>query len=140
MDIVIGSGPAGISVATALLDRGCSVTMVDGGKALSSAARTRKSRISGVDPIAWTKNQIADWCEPQFQAPPDTIMRYGSNHSQIPGADTFETKPEGFAFRASHAVGGFSSVWGSAVLPHRQEDIHNWPISSSDKVALPRGR
>ena len=44
-DIVIGSGPAGVSVAKALTARGRAVTMLDGGKELEDAAVARKAAL-----------------------------------------------------------------------------------------------
>ncbi len=35
----------------------------------------------------------------------------------------------GTGLRASLALGGLSTVWGSAMLPYAQKDINDWPIS-----------
>jgi len=38
----------------------------------------------------------------------------------------------GCATRPTLARGGFSTVWGSAVLPYLAEDLADWPIAAAD--------
>jgi choline dehydrogenase-like flavoprotein len=38
----------------------------------------------------------------------------------------------GCATRPTLARGGFSSVWGSALLPYLAEDLDDWPVSAAD--------
>lgn len=132
MDIVIGSGPAGLAAATALLARRRRVTMLDGGKTLPPDAITRKTDFARTPAERWTADQKEAWRDPQFNPTDDRVHRYGSNHAQEQPADLVHPVPEWLATRASHAVGGLSNVWGSAVLPNRQRDIDDWPITIDD--------
>jgi choline dehydrogenase-like flavoprotein len=131
MDLVIGSGPAGVSVATALLARGRRVLMLDGGAVLDAAAEERRARMAGTDPADWPAGAQAAWQQPQFQTPPGQVRRYGSDFAMVPGGETL-ADPAPIALRASRAEGGLSNLWGAAVLPYRGADIAGWPISAED--------
>lgn len=130
MDLVIGSGPAGVSVAMARLARGHDVIMIDGGKKLTAELHSRKSDMAGSSPADWSAAQIDSWQSPQFDNPEGTALRYGSDHAQNRAEDVFE-KAQWFAGRSSFAVGGLSNVWGAAVLPNRQADMTDWPVSAA---------
>ena len=131
MNIVIGSGPAGVSVAMALIARGERVTMLDGGDTLSEALSARKDAFASKPPSEWSDADIAAWQVPQLERSGDLAMRYGSTHAQAPKDETF-TPAQQFAGRASRAIGGLSNVWGAAVLPYRQKDIDAWPITAEE--------
>jgi len=131
MNLVIGSGPAGVSVAMALIARGQSVTLLDGGKTLSESLQQRQSTLASKPAADWTDEEEAAWQSPQLDNSGDLAMRFGSTHAQNPPTDLFSAETQ-FAARSSHAVGGLSNVWGAAVLPYREEDIHAWPIHASD--------
>jgi choline dehydrogenase-like flavoprotein len=81
---------------------------------------------------AWDTDARAAWMAPQFSAPDDEVRRYGSGFAMEPGDNTFAEGANWFALRASRAVGGLSNYWGAAVLPYRQEDIDDWPITADD--------
>ena len=133
MEIVVGAGPSGLAVTHALLARGRRVTMIDGGAALDGAARDRQAALAAIPPDQWSTEQRAAWQAPQFAPNPGGLARrYGSDHAQIPLNETLDSPPDWFALRASHAVGGHSDVWGSAVLPNRPADIADWPFNSAD--------
>ena len=131
MNMVIGSGPAGVSVAMALIARGQSVTMLDGGDTMSADLEKRRAEFGSKPPEDWTEADISAWQAPQLENVNDLAMRHGSTHAQIPHDETFKS-PAAFAGRASHAIGGLSHVWGAAVLPYRQEDIGAWPITAQE--------
>ncbi len=130
-DLVIGSGPAGVSVAKALLDRGRQVLMLDGGLRLDAPARERRDRLAAADPDTWSTAEEKTWQAQQFDTPPGQVRRFGSDFAMVPGAETL-VSPERIGLRASHAEGGLSNLWGSAVLPNRAADIADWPITAED--------
>lgn len=132
LEIVIGSGPAGVAAASALLARGRTVLMVDGGKALEPEAVLRRDALAATDPGGWTERTRADWMAPQFATPPGQQRRYGSDFAMEPGAATLADLPDWLALRASRAVGGLSNLWGAAVLPYAERDMAGWPISAAD--------
>ena len=130
-DLVIGSGPSGVAVATALLSRGRKVLMIDGGKELEAEAAEARTRIAGMDPRKWTDGDREAWQTGQFETPEGQVRRFGSDFA-METAEATLNHSEGFALRASRAVGGLSNLWGAAVLPNRAEDIADWPISWND--------
>ncbi|WP_170350086.1 GMC oxidoreductase [Ruegeria atlantica] len=130
-DLVIGSGPSGVSVAMALLNRGRQVLMLDPGGRLEAPAQDRRDKLAASDPDTWSVDDQKKWQAPQFDTPPGQVRRFGSDFAMVPGAKTL-VSPERIGLRASHAVGGLSNLWGSAVLPNRAEDIADWPIGIDD--------
>lgn len=132
MDVVIGSGPAGVSVATALLARGRKVLMIDGGKRLEADRATARDRLSANEPARWSAADRTGWQAPQFATPPGQVRRFGSDFAMEPSADTFADGSAPFLLRASRAEGGLSNLWGSALLPYRETDMAGWPIGADD--------
>lgn len=130
-DIVIGSGPAGLSAAMALLARGRSVTMVDSGQVLEPDADARRTTLADLEPAQWKAQAVTAYTAPQREAT-DGILRFGSRFAaEDPGAVLAEA-PDGFELRSSRAMGGLSNVWGSAVLPWRGADLNGWPVSAEE--------
>ena len=87
-DLVIGSGPSGVSVAMALLSRGRQVLMLDGGRRLDAPARERRDGLAAKDPDTWTAADVQSWQAPQFDTPPGQVRRFGSDFAMVPGAET----------------------------------------------------
>ena len=54
-DLVIGSGPAGVSVATALLARGHKVTLIDIGAGMEQEALHRRDALATTVPGLWDR-------------------------------------------------------------------------------------
>lgn len=130
-DLVIGSGPSGVSVATALLNRGRQVAMLDGGRRLEAPAQERREQLAALGPDSWADGDVQAWQAPQFDTPPGQVRRFGSDFAMVPGDETLMS-PNQIGLRASHAAGGLSSLWGSAVLPNRAADITDWPLKTGD--------
>lgn len=132
IDLVIGSGPAGVSVATALLARGRKVLMLDGGKALEPDLALARDDLARRSPERWSKSDRTSWQEPQHATPPGQVRRFGSDFAMEPAAATFSHDTTGLALRSSRASGGLSNLWGSAVLPYRPEDMAGWPVTAAE--------
>ncbi|MGB3176902.1 MAG: hypothetical protein WBA90_03385, partial [Albidovulum sp.] len=131
-DIVIGSGPAGVSTAKALLARGRRVLMLDGGKVLEADAIQRRDALAATDPAGWGAAERDRWMAPQYATPEGQVRRYGSDFAMEPATATLADPPGWFGLRASRAAGGLSNLWGAAVLPYRQQDMAGWPISADE--------
>ena len=134
MHCVIGSGPAGVACAKALLSRGASVLMLDAGIELETDRAKIARELSG-------KN-FSDWKPDQFAAIQSDIaadakgiplkLLFGSDFPYRETEEKIPWRGRGIAFRPSLALGGLSNVWGAAMLPHRDEDISDWPLKNSD--------
>lgn len=129
--MIVGSGPAGVSLAHALLSRGRKVTMIDGGQVLEPQQDALRATLANAQPDEWSPDMVHAYKAGQFEGEPGSIRRFGSGFA-IQDADKTFAEADNVGLRASHAVGGLSNFWGSAVLPNRQEDIESWPITAAD--------
>lgn len=130
-DIVIGSGPAGVSAALALLERGRKVTLLDGGRDLEPEAELRRSVLAGLAPPDWSDADRAAWQQRQFAGHAGQVRRFGSDFAMEPAEATFAERGD-VALRSSRAAGGLSNLWGAAVLPYAPSDMAGWPVSVDD--------
>ena len=133
MICVIGSGPAGVACASALLQRGAQVTMLDAGLELEPE---RRRRLAGLQSVAFTS-----WDEASLGLLREGVdvslggiplkLAYGS---QFPYRDPIDQAmaADGVSAKPSFARGGLSNVWGASVLPYRTEDMSEWPITAED--------
>lgn len=131
-DLVIGSGPSGVAVASALLERGRRVTMIDGGQRLEPARVSARESLADKTPETWSRDDRSRWQAPQFEAAVGQVRRYGSDFAMEPAEKTFASQTAPFRLRASHAAGGLSNLWGSALLPYAAADMAGWPITAND--------
>jgi choline dehydrogenase-like flavoprotein len=133
-DIVIGSGPAGVSTAMALIAQGREVTLLDVGEQLAPEHTALRSRLGGTEPADWSDSDVAS-AMGTTESDASGIMRpFGSDHHFRDPVALFGPggPPEDIALRASFAAGGLSNGWGASVLPYRAEDLEDWPISTED--------
>jgi choline dehydrogenase-like flavoprotein len=130
---VIGSGPAGVACASALLASGEKVTMLDAGLELESSRRTQLANLQSTRSTSWTK-ESAGFLREGVEATRDGIpmkLAYGSDFAyRDPIGQPIAS--DGAYGKPSFARGGFSNVWGASVLPYRSEDMSEWPITAGD--------
>jgi choline dehydrogenase-like flavoprotein len=130
---VIGSGPAGVACASALLDAGEKVTMLDAGLELESSRRAQVASLQSTSSTSWTR-QSAGFLRDGVEATRDGIpmkLAYGSDFAYRDPIDRPITV-DGAYGKPSFARGGLSNVWGASVLPYRTEDMNDWPITAGD--------
>ena len=135
--LVVGSGPAGVSCAMALLARGCRVEMIDAGLDLEPAISEQLSRLQSLPPALWTSEQLA-FLKGKMDAATDGIplkLAYGSDYPYRPPREAPELACEAAESKPSYAKGGLSNVWGASVLPYREADMGDWPGSTRDLSA-----
>ena len=134
MHCVIGSGPAGVACAKALLSSGANVLMLDAGIGLENGRANIVHELAQKKPAAWSPDQIAA-IQSDIAADANGIPLKLLFGSDFPYRDTEEKIPwrgRGIAFRPSLALGGLSNVWGAAMLPYRDSDISDWPVKNSE--------
>jgi choline dehydrogenase-like flavoprotein len=131
--LVVGSGPAGVACATALLDQGAHVTMLDAGLELEPI---RRSQLADLQSVAFNS-----WDEPSLRFLREGVevsaggiplkLAYGSD---FPYRDPIDQpiSAVGVHAKSSFARGGLSNVWGASVLPYRTDDMSAWPITADD--------
>jgi choline dehydrogenase-like flavoprotein len=133
VDIVIGSGPAGVACASALLDAGAKVTMLDAGLELESSRRAQVAVLQSMPSTSWQR-ESAGFLRDGVKATRDGIpmkLAYGSDFAyRDPAGQPIAS--DGAYGKPSYARGGLSNVWGASVLPYRTEDMSDWPITAGD--------
>src|SRR5260370_147128 len=138
MIFVIGSGPAGVACASALLERGAQVTMLDAGLELEPDRRRRLIDLQSVAFPSWDEKSLSVLREGAELSPGGIRLKlaYGS---QFPYRDPIDQpmSADGVHAKLSFARGGLSNVWGASVLPYRTEDIYT---SSQSLVGLRANR
>jgi choline dehydrogenase-like flavoprotein len=128
MHYVIGSGPAAVSCAMAVLNRGEEVTMLDAGFALEPDAARAVAEMSRQTPGEWGSESLARMKVLAHAGGAPRKLVYGSSYAYRRPDGYAEAEGKGVDFAPSFAIGGLSNVWGAAMLPYRQEDIDEWPI------------
>lgn len=130
MHYVIGSGPAGVACARALLDEGRTVVMLDAGLQLEPERRETVARIARQPPEAWSPDWHA-FIREGMQADAKGVPFKLTLGSDFPYQETSRHLPSdeaGIALRPSLAQGGLSNVWGAAMLPYSAKDLRGWPL------------
>lgn len=134
MIYVVGSGPAGVSCAMALLQKGAKVTLLDVGLELEPERADQLNKLRNLDSKNWLPADLT-FLKEELSASTKGIplkLAYGSEFPyRDPGVDWLLGN-QGVATRPSFAKGGLSTVWGAAVLPYREDDLRGWPISECD--------
>ncbi len=131
---VIGSGPAGVACAHALLQRGARVVLLDAGVALEDSRVEVVARMAARPPQAWTPEDLRSF-KAGMSADAKGIplkLAYGSDYPYREADIHVPADYDGVALRPSLGLGGFSAVWGAAMMPYSQASIAGWPISAAD--------
>jgi choline dehydrogenase-like flavoprotein len=130
--LVVGSGPAGVAATVALLQRGVTVLMVDGGEELAPARRHQVAALRATAPDRWDAAATAflrDGTDADLDGIPEK-RSFGSDHPyRLPSWHAVDR--DGAAGSPSLARGGLSTVWGAAMLPYRDPDLVGWPIDAA---------
>ncbi|TAL05850.1 MAG: NAD-dependent epimerase/dehydratase family protein [Verrucomicrobia bacterium] len=131
MDCVVGSGPSGVACAAALLKRGRRVLMLDAGLRLEPERDALVKKLGRSPAENWSATDLArlkEGMNPGAAGIPQKLL-FGSDFPYRDAERELGVDYGGTGLRASLAVGGLSTVWGSAMLPYAQQDIADWPIT-----------
>jgi choline dehydrogenase-like flavoprotein len=145
--VVVGSGPAGVACARALVGRGARVTLLDVGREAPDDARALLAALALDDPADWdpaaaerlrasTRQAMAA----QREAGDAGVARVtrtlkplaGSLYPYAVDEPLQPLDDNAVAFYGSLARGGLTSVWGGAMLPYLDDDLGAWPIGVGD--------
>src|SRR5919109_2438018 len=134
MIFVIGSGPAGVASTVALVEKGHQVTMLDAGMELERDRAQIIQQLEDQDSANWDGDALARLRE-NMRSSVSGMFRKHTYGSDFPYRETETYIPreaENVAIVPSLAKGGFSNVWGAAVLPYLADDMSDWPISLNE--------
>ena len=134
MHCVIGSGPAGVACAKALLARGAKVLMLDAGLELEPERARIVRQFAESKPTDWPAGSVAA-LKGDMQPDTDGVplkMLFGSDFPYRETESHVPWQGHRISLRPSLALGGLSNVWGAAMLPYRDADITEWPIKIAD--------
>ena len=134
MHLVVGSGPAGVSCAKALLAQGVKVTMLDVGLKLEPGRESQIAAMRAAPVSEWAGaagNFLREGMESGSKGIP-VKLTYGSDYPYRSAPGTTRVEFQNAKAGPSHAIGGLSTVWGSAAMPYRQSDMTGWPVTVED--------
>lgn len=130
---VIGSGPAGVSAAKALIDRGKHVVMLDYGRQLETWRKNNLQHMARTSPQHWRQKDI-ETLKGNINISSkgvDEKKIFGSNFANNP-VDCFPVSNSNCQFYLSFAKGGLSNLWGRGVLPLSETDLEEWPLTKTE--------
>jgi choline dehydrogenase-like flavoprotein len=136
MNYVIGSGPAGVSAASALLEQGLPVTMLDAGGRLESPIQSRVDLLAGRLPEQWSdaeRQSVKGSLRYNTEGAP-LKLAFGSDYAYRDVAALQPVVADGVDAYRSLATGGLSTLWGAAVLPYADRDFEGWPLNAADMI------
>jgi choline dehydrogenase-like flavoprotein len=133
MIFVIGSGPAGVACASALIEKGAQVTMLDAGLELEPDRRRRLAALGSVAFTSWDEASLR-FLREGVEVTAGGIPLKLAYGSEFPYRDPLDQSMtyDGVHGKPSFARGGLSNVWGASVLPYRTADMSGWPITAED--------
>jgi len=127
---VVGSGPAGLWCAKALLARGVRVTVLDVGERLPAALAETARSLAALP--------LADWPADAVEriAADDTAGGRAIPRKLVLGSDYLYGGSRAFApqegendgAQPTYALGGYTVAWGAAMLPFHADDMTGWPF------------
>ena len=133
--VVIGSGPAAVSVARGLVAAGRRPVILDWGQQPDAATLGLKQALQQRAPDQWTsseRGQLNRGFEEKGGIP---LKRYfGSDYVTRDGASLFADIRSTIGLRASTAVGGLSQLWGATLLRLDRHETAGWAVTA-DQLA-----
>ena len=131
---VIGSGPAGVACAHALLQRGARVLLLDAGIALEKSRSDLVAEMCAQSPKQWSAGQLKAFKAGMIAGAKGIPLKlaYGSDYTYREAELHLPADYQGVALRPSLGRGGFSAVWGAAMMAYSEEDTANLPIRSGE--------
>lgn len=125
--IVIGSGPAGVSVSKALLERGFRVTMVDVGRTMEEGLSNEIARLRSKTSLSQEDRERLSGGVAAGASGVEEKKLFGSSYANRL-SDKFPVEQCNSWFYMSFAKGGLSNLWGRLLMPLCKQDMQDWPL------------
>jgi choline dehydrogenase-like flavoprotein len=132
--VIVGSGPAGVAAAHALSAAGRRVTLLDAGDRIEAGRMDVFDALAQREPELWPPALLrrARSAFPVGVKHVPLKPAYGSLFPYALEDPDLPVERERSELLPSLAYGGLSNSWGASVLPYRQRDIEDWPISLAE--------
>ena len=127
---VVGSGPAAVACAHALLSSGARVRMLDAGLRLEPDRRPLIDRLAHTPMEQWAESDLEEFradVNPEVGGVPLKLV-YGSDFAYRLAGETLGVSYQNAGLRPSFAAGGLTNVWGAAMMPYADGDMLDWPF------------
>lgn len=130
---IIGSGHTAIAVAKVLVRRGVRPIILDVGETLDADRQAVVTRMSTQRKTEWSVEDLAVVTHnPTVSQKKVLRLSFGSEYPYAGSRenaplDVFEDGPS-----PTMARGGYSTIWGAAMLPAASCDLRAWPFPASD--------
>src|SRR5262249_18311847 len=114
MDYVIGSGPAGISAAKALLGKGRRVTVLDVGLELEPERRALVEQLGRLEVEQW-ESSLVEQLKGELHSDASGVkvkLAFGSDYPYRSATEHLGVRIPDGTLKPSFARGGMSTVWG----------------------------
>ncbi len=129
-NIIIGSGPAGISAASEILQNGKEVAILDVGNEIEdekkdfvkSYLETKNIR-NFKEEVERSKKKLPKYFDPNLKFPYGSDFVFNIDENEKISHDLNSNT------LSSNAKGGLSNIWGTLSSPFFKKDIENWGIS-----------
>ena len=126
---IIGSGHTGIATAKALVARGFRPVIFDVGEKLDPERMDVVSRLGRQDRAEWAKTDLETLTQnPTVFGDRPKRLAFGSDFIYAGSRDAAPLTTVKDGPSPTFARGGFSNVWGAAMLPADDCDIADWPF------------
>lgn len=134
MNIVIGTGMAGVSAAKALVEKGLPVTIIDAGLTLESDKGQMRDELAFCDKTEWPAKTVQSYTQgmkTKGTGVPQKLI-YGSDYVYQNVHPAQGIRLLGSKVLRSFSLGGLSNVWGGCMLPYPGDELSEWPITMDD--------
>lgn len=132
-NLILGTGPASVAAAYALRRLGVPFEVLDVAYDLEPEREALAHSLSETDPAHWPNAYVENLFPPPIASARGVEKRlsFGSTFPYDRPRCVSCTTTD-CTIDLSHGLGGFGNVWGAAMLPYTDQDLRDWPISSSD--------
>ena len=130
---IIGSGHAGVAAAKALVRRGYKPIILDVGERLDPSRQKLVTELADQPHANWDPTPLRVVTDnPTVKSERPVRLAYGSDYVYGRRREWTNDSFREHGPAPSYAKGGYSTVWGGAMLPADSGDLTDWPAQARD--------